>query len=198
MATTLWQIIVRGRRAVGVALALAALLALAGCAGGNASSGEAAVIDVTVDKTDDTAEVTIEDGRALIDVTSASGIGGLTAILSEGDWPEEIVVRLHTRGLERLEIGYANYLIETGVASSDGVNPALMLTVIDEEGNAERASPSAIIYYPTIRVIDDAGQAQATPTIPLPEGSVFEITLPAHFHQETYDSFWLQWIDFYR
>jgi hypothetical protein len=217
--TTLWQTIVRGRP-VAVALALVALLALAGCGGGGASNGdagngnaspnsesagEAAVINVISDKAADTTEVTIEDGRAVLDVTSASGIGGLTAILNEGEWPQEIVVRLHTRGLERLEIGYANYIIETGVPSSDGIALPLMLTVVDDEGNAERISPSADIYYPDIQAVTAAGATAVgplatgeRPAIPLPEDGVFEITLPLHFHQEAYESFWMQWIDFYR
>ena len=178
--------------AAGLGLLLVALLALAGCQGANM-----ATIEVTLDKDDDAATVTVADGRAVIDVRSAGGIGGLTATLTDGQWPAEVVVRLNTRGLERLDFGYGNVQMSTGLSSTGDPNPPLMLTVVDEEGNVQRASPSADIYYPIIRVVDSAGAA-ATPTFPLPAGSVFEIVLPPHFHQEEHPSFWMEWVDFYR
>lgn len=156
-----------------------------------------ATIDVSLDKGDDTATITVADGRALIDVASASGIGGLTATLSSGQWPEEVVVRLDTRGLERLEFGYSNVQMSTGLSSTGDPAPPLMLTVVDEAGNAQRASPSSDIYYPTIRVAGGDGVA-VTPVFPLPAGSAVEITLPRHFHQEKQGTFWMEWIDFYR
>ena len=55
---------------VGAALWVA-LWALIGCAGGNMDT-----VDVTLDKADDSATVTTDSGRVVIDVTSASGIGG--------------------------------------------------------------------------------------------------------------------------
>lgn len=181
-----------GRGLLGLALLLAALLALAGC-----KRTTMATIDVTLDKHDDKATVTVADGRAVIDVTSASGIGGLTAILDDGDWPDEVVVRLNTRGLERLEFGYGNVQISTGLSSTGDPNPPLMLTVVDEAGNVETAPPSSDSYYPVIRAVGSDGVA-ATPVFPLPEGSVFEITLPRHFSELKPESFWMQWIDFYR
>lgn len=177
-------------------LILLAGLLTAGCAGGRANTG---MITVTLDKPiDDTATVSVEDGRAVIDVTSPSGIGGLTAVLGGGDWPDEVVVRLRLRGLERLEFGYSNFLLSTGVSSTGDPNPPLILTVVDEEGHAESASPSSNIYYPTIRFVNAGGQALATPTFPLPEGTIIEVVMPPHFHEQEQNSFWMQWIDFYR
>ncbi len=177
-------------------LILLAGLLSAGCAGARTDTD---MITVTLDKaSEDTATVRGEDGRAVIDVTSPSGIGGLTATLSGGKWPEEVVVRLRLRGLERLEIGYSNVLLSTGVSSTGDPDPPLILTVVDEEGNVQRASPSADIYYPIIRFVDGDGQALATPTFPLPEGTVIEVVMPPHFRQQEQTSFWMQWIDFYR
>ncbi|MBP6788901.1 MAG: hypothetical protein KA170_15025 [Candidatus Promineofilum sp.] len=181
---------------VGAAL-LVALWALAGCAGGNM-----AAIDVTLDKADDRATVTTEDGRVVIDVTSISGIGGLTATADE--WPAEVVVRLRLRGLEGLEIRYGEVTIATGVSSS-GQPAALTLSVVDENGNVQSASPSADIYYPDILAVTPDGTTAVgplavgeRPASPLPEGSAFEITLPPAFMQSDSPSFALHWIDFYR
>ena len=159
-------------------------------------------IDVTLDKADDRATVTTEDGRAVIDVTSAGGIGGLTATAET--WPEEVVVRLRLRGLEGLEIRYGDATIATGVSSS-GQPSALTLSSVDENGNVQSASPSADIYYPDIQAVTPDGTtavgplaAGERPSFPLPEGSAFEITLPPAFQQSGSPSFSVQWIDFYR
>jgi hypothetical protein len=174
------------------------VLLLAGCA-----RGDETMIAVTLDKPiDDRATVTMDDGRAVIDVTSASGIGGLAATADA--WPDEVVVRLWLRGLEGLEIRYGNFIIATGVSSSG--NPStLTLSVVDEEGNVQSVSPSADVYYPNIQAITPDGTtavgplaASERPAFPLPEGSAFEITLPPHFRHEDYPSFTMQWIDFYR
>ena len=180
-----------------VAVALLAALLLGGCAGGNMPA-----IDVTLDKHDDKVTVTTEDGRAVIDVTSASGIGGLTATADA--WPEAVVVRLRLRGLEGLEIRYGDVTIATGVSSS-GQPSALTLSVLDEDGNVQSASPSSDVYYPNIQAVTPDGTtavgplaAGERPPFPLPEGSALEITLPPHFHRDDHPSFTLQWIDFYR
>ena len=180
-----------------VAVALLAALLLGGCAGGDMPA-----IDVTLDKHDDKVMVTTEDGRAVIEVTSFSGIGGLTATADA--WPEAVVVRLRLRGLEGLEIRYGDVTIATGVSSS-GQPSALTLSVLDEDGNVQSASPSSDVYYPNIQAVTPDGTtavgplaAGQRPPFPLPEGSALEITLPPHFHRDDHPSFTLQWIDFYR
>lgn len=163
------------------------------------------MIELSLDRPEyNSAEVTIEDGRALIDVTDRQGINGLNARLVDGDWPAEIVVRLPLRGLEQLWIHYGDLAISTGV-SSTGAPVPLTITVVDEAGNTQSASPSADIYYPDIRAVTPDGPTAVgplatgdRPAIPLPEGSAFEITLPPDFFREAHDSFSMQWIDFYR
>jgi hypothetical protein len=161
-------------------MALAASFILGGCASTNRTED---MIEITFDREDSSsANVTYGDSRAVIDVTDPWGINGLNANLVEGEWPEEVVVRLRLRGLERLEIHYGNYTIATGVSSTGDPDPPLTLTVIDEQGRTQSASPSAYVYYPDIRRTTNG----------------FEITLPPHFHSDHYPSFSMQWIDFYR
>lgn len=142
-----------------------------------------AMIDVTLDNSQNSMGfVSIDDDRALIDVTDPRGINGLTAHLTAGQWPPTITVLLRLGGLEQLEIAYDNITLATGRSSNDSPDPPLMLTVTDEKGNAQTASPSADIYYPDIRRTADG----------------FEIDLPPHFFHEEHPSFSMQWIDFYR
>jgi hypothetical protein len=174
-------------------LIVAAVAALAACAP-NPNTGDNTMIAVITDKAEDEATVTVENGQALIDVTSPSGIGAFEATLVSGVWPDEITVRLHLRGLEQLEIAYDRYTLSTGVSSHSGPGPALMLTVANEDGSTEKAPPSADMWYPTITV----GGGHAGATIPLPPEGSFDVTLPSHFHAGAYPSFRMRWIDFYR
>lgn len=141
------------------------------------------MIAVTLDRPQEaTATVKVEDGRALIDVTDPRGINGLTATLTEGEWPAEVAVLLRLRGLESLEIAYGNIVITTGRSSTDQPDPPLMITVTDADGNAQQAYPSADVYYPAIERTADG----------------YLIPLPPHFFVEQQPSFRMKWIDFYR
>jgi len=171
-------------------MGLGILVIAAGCRAGR----EAVVIDITLDKVDDTATVTASGERALIDVTSVSGIGGLEATLTEGAWPAEVVVRLRTRGLEQLFIRYGAFDIMTGKSSHDSPDPPLILYVEGEDGRVQSAPPSSDVYYPDIRVVNPSAD---NPKLPAADG-YYEIVLPAHFHRGEYPSFSMQWIDFYR
>lgn len=161
-------------------LIVTGLAVLIGCA---TEREQPPMIDITLDRNDNsTAKLLIDDGRAVIDVADPRGINGLTATLAEGEWPAEITVRLNLNGLEQAEIQYGNYLISTGVSSSDSQPLPLILSVTDAQGRVQSASPSAHIYYPAISQMDGG----------------FEITLPPHFFQEKHAAFSLRWIDFYR
>ncbi len=158
---------------------LAGLLLLASCD----ISGQEAMIELTLDRSESAStELTIDDDRALIDVTDPRGINGLTAQLTTGQWPATITVRLRLQGLEQLDIAYDNITLTTGRSSNESPDPPLMLTVTDDQGNAQTASPSADIYYPDIRRTADG----------------YEIDLPPHFFNEAQPSFSMRWIDFYR
>lgn len=140
------------------------------------------MIDITLDHpADSAAALSITDGRAFIDVTDPRGINGLTAVLSAGDWPEEIVVLLRLRGLEHLEISYGDYILTTGRSSNESPNPPVTFSVRDENGDATQL-PAPTSANPAIRHTADG----------------FEITLPPHFFEDDYSSFSIQWIDYYR
>lgn len=141
------------------------------------------MIAITLDRPEvGSAELTLSDSHALIDVTDAHGINGLTATLTEGKWPEQIAIHLRLKGLERLEIHYGLYTIATGKSSNDSPDPPLILYVADQDGKVTQAPVSSSIYFPDISRADDG----------------FDITLPPHFFQEQRPAFSVHWIDFYR
>ncbi len=164
--------------AILIALTLPALTA---CAGDLLNRGPR--VDVTLDRLEDSsAALTLSPDALRLDVTDNRGINGLTARLDSGSWPEAITVHLRLAGLENLEIQYGNYTITTGRSSNESPDPPLMLSVVDEHGQVQTASPSADIYYPDISRTDDG----------------YTITMPPHFFQDHHETFSLRWIDFYR
>lgn len=152
------------------------------------------MIGITLDKLDDTAEVVVEDGRAVIDVTSASGIGGLRADLVEGEWPAEVLVRLRLAGLERLEVGFGHFIVTTSVSSTGDPAPPPTVYRQAADGETKAIADAGEAFYPTVRIVPEAG---SRPAIPLRNG-YFEIELPPAFYAGEPAAFTLQWIDFYR
>ena len=141
------------------------------------------MIDIVLDRPEvGSATLTLSDSHALIDVTDAHGINGLTATLTEGQWPEQITIHLRLKGLERLEIHYGPYTIATGKSSNDSPDPPLILYVADGDGKVTQAPVSSSIYFPDISRTGDG----------------FDVTLPTHFFQEQRPAFSVHWIDFYR
>ena len=155
------------------------MLLLAACS----AEARQPMIDIILDRPEvGSATLTLSDDHALIDVTDAHGINGLTAALTEGQWPEQITIHLRLKGLERLEIHYGPYTIATGKSSNDSPDPPLILYVADEDGKVTQAPVSSSIYFPDISRTDDG----------------FNVTLPTHFFQEQHPAFSVHWIDFYR
>lgn len=144
------------------------------------------MIAVTVDKPGDAATVTLDANQTLIQVSSATGIGGLTAALVDGQWPAQLIVRLRLRGLEHLQIRYGSVTIETGISGRINPSAGFKLSVTEPDGPVESGSSSAGLYYPVIRPGSDD------------VGTFFDITMPAHFLTGSYPDFSLSWVDFYR
>lgn len=152
------------------------------------------MIQITLDKTSDSADVHLDGDRAVIDVRSESGIGGLRAELTEGEWPEEVVIRLHLKGLERLEVGFSEYMVITSVSSTDEPAPLPTVYTISAFNEAKTMTQADSGYYPTIQIVPEEG---SQPAIPLQNG-YFQIGMPRNFYQGDVEAFTLQWIDFYR
>ncbi len=120
----------RGLACVIVLLLVAGIVACT--PGGQTTGGEEPMIEITLDKQDDNALVEYRPGAAIITVDSERGIGGMRAELTEGAWPEAVLVRLRLTGLERLEVAYGPTTIVTVVSSTSDPGPPATLLTRDE------------------------------------------------------------------
>jgi hypothetical protein len=109
--------------------------------------------------------------------------------LATGTSPQQIVLRLHTKGLEEFRLLREGSDIIARVSSGDGSVTQSLRTRDGDERPITSASP----HWLGVRIVSD----RAAPRIPLEQGR-FEITLPKDFLREGGRSFSIRWIDFYR
>ena len=113
-------------------------------------------------------EVTASKRKAGIDVRSQFGIGSGSIHLVRGNWPREIVVRLHLGGLEGFDVSNGT----TSVSRSD-----MQVKMVDKDGK-----PLAGKYLL---------KEQA-------KGAYYEVKLPAQLLGKGVTSLEMSWVDFYR
>jgi len=156
----------------------------------NAQSGDEPVFSVTVKNQNDQINVQYVDSVTVIDVQSPSGIGSAKFDLESGDMPENMLLRLHIKGLEEFRL-VSNQAVVVASGSSGG-----SFSIYDQRVNSSGSEYSITPIDPLwmkIEIVSD----QATKKIPLGQG-YFEITVPKEFLRNAGNSFEIQWIDFYR
>jgi hypothetical protein len=152
---------------------------------------EAGALEIKCDKAADAIKVTVEGGKTILSVTSKSGIGGATIERKAEQWPKELVLRLHLRGLEAFAITSGSLRLTTSVRSHDGTVNRLQVRKDNGELPVDKASP----YWMDIQAFD----AQGKPIKGLPkEGGWFEMTVPKGLLGDGAKAITLGWIDFYR
>lgn len=165
-------------------------LLLAACASGpiGAQPEEPAFIIITKNPEDKVA-IHYEDGAALIDIQSPSGIGSAAFELESGTMPENIMLRLHLMGLEQFRLKSTQEQIAASISSG---NPFHENQISLRSGTESPLLPGHPLWM-EIKVVSD----QAEKRIPLEEG-YFEVTVPQEFIQNAKKTFEIEWIDFYR
>ena len=173
-----------------LSLLLAGIL-MAGCAAPpGAPETPAPVIRVTAEGDGNKLTVSSEGETAIFDVQSESGIGSATIELVSGGFPENIILRLHVKGLEEFQLTYGGTVISATVSSSD--NRSIFQSLATPEESERPITPDNPSWLDIATVSD-----QAKSRIPLDQG-YFEITLPKGLLSARDRSFSIQWIDFYR
>jgi len=170
---------------------LMACLLMTGCAAPpGVSETPASVFSVAAEGDGDELTLSVEGQATVIDVHSRSGIGSAVIKLVSGPSPENVVVRLHLKGLEEFRLSYAEATITASVSSGD--RRSVFQRVAWPDGG-ERPVTRDSPFWLDVQIVSD----QVPPRIPLEQG-YFEITLPRSFLREEQRSFSIQWIDFYR
>ncbi len=141
---------------------------------------------------DDTAISFSEVGGTLfIDITSVSGIGTAEIKRNIDSWPQDVVLRMHLKGLEQFEFMYADTAVTLAISSQQ--DQYMQQSVRQINKAAEPLNPTSDFWMQTEIV-----NADGTPgTIPLTDGSI-NIHVPQDFLDKNSESFTVSWIDFFR
>jgi hypothetical protein len=164
---------------------------LASCASGpmGAPTQEPAFIVITKNP-EDQVDIQYENGIALIDIQSPSGIGSAAFELESGAMPEHMTLRLHLQGLEQFRLTSAQDQVAASVSTGDPSNTENQTLL--SSGRESPLLPGHPLWM-EINIISNQGEQQ----IPLEEG-YFEVTVPQEFIQNAGKTFEIEWIDFYR
>lgn len=119
-----------------------------------------------------------ESGTTVIDVQSPGGIGKADIEFLSGNYPGQIVLRLHIEELEGFKLTYGSTTLS---ASSSGTADAVMQRLIQPDGVERPITPSSPLWMDI-----------------QPEQEYFEIKLPNALTQEKPEVFSFEWVDFYR
>ena len=135
----------------------------------------------------------VNEGTATtININSPRGIGRTTVRPAGDAWPEKIVIRLHLRGLEGLQLRGKTATYSTGFTSSDGGRALRTERRQNVDGAKQEILPVDHPDSIKIRRVSKKGE----PKIPL--DGFFEVHIPAKLLKDSPESFQLHWIDFYR
>ena len=156
----------------------------------NAQSGDKPVFSTTLKNHDDQVNTQHENGTTAIDIFSPSGIGSAQLKLESGPMPERMILRLHLKGLEELQLISNRSTIAASASGSEIFNISDQKVIAS--GNEYFLTPIDPLWM-KIEIIS----SQTDKKIPLEDG-YFEITIPKEFIQSAGNSFEIQWIDFYR
>ncbi len=142
---------------------------------------------------EDAIKVAAEGGGTILSVTSPSGIGAATVERGGGRWPDELILRIHLRGLESLRLSGGGAALGISVLSHGG-NTRLLHLAGRGEGEGPQLTPGDP-GWTDVRAVDARGQ----PVAGLPgEGGWFELTVPKVLLPPVEDTLRLDWVDFYR
>lgn len=131
---------------------------------------------------------------AVVDLYSQRGIGQAALQWIAGDYPTQIVLRLHLAGLEQLRLTYGRTSITLSVASMGPFTVRQELTLFNDAPTTQQLTPDSPYWMPTSL---DGPEVKQEQPIPLRNGWI-KVELPPHLLQTRPPRIMLEWVDFYR
>ena len=148
-----------------------------------------APFQITTKRVDDKVEVEADERKAYFSVQSPSGISQAIIERSGNNWPRIVKLRLHLKGLEKLEFKAGKLTLEGSVSSQDGK------VRLWKNGKEDQPLNTGPPLWMEIQMVGKNGKP--VKTIPLKDG-YFEIRLPKALFENNPESITVNWIDFYR
>lgn len=133
----------------------------------------------------------IADGKAVLSVRN-HGIGAASISRGAGEWQQEIVLRVHLRGLESFKITRGPLVWHASV-QSHGKHESIQTQPVEGK-EAEPLKRGSSLFTGIRRLGADGAPVEGLP----PAGGWFEFRIPRAFLTQDGGEMKLEWIDFYR
>jgi WD40 repeat protein len=147
---------------------------------------------ITSKRNDDRVEVRADQDKTLFTVKSPFGISQAVIEKRQEDaWPKAVVLRLHLKGLSKLQASNGKATIDAAVSSQDGK----MTVRVWKDGKEDMPLDKKNPLWMGIRIV--GGDGKPARELPLKDG-YFEMNLPRSFFEGNPRSITVSWIDFYR
>jgi hypothetical protein len=182
---------VKKRASLLLSAGAAFVLGLAAC-GGSQQNG--IMIKVNTAKPDARFKVEVNNGNAVIEIFSESGIGSAVIEVTSEVSPKKIIMRFHLRGLEALRFSYDENVVTASLSSTSVPQIRQSFSRAGERPIKETAIAADSPYWMKMRVVSSDG---AHDKIPLQNGYI-EVEAPEDFLKNWHRQAAIQWIDFYR
>lgn len=167
------------------------VLSLAGCLCAEPRP-DRPVLEVALRKAEDQATIQWDKSRAVVDVRSKSGIGGMTIRLARGKWPAT-TIRLHLKGFEKFAVSNGEVEVSASVLSHSGNR---ILQSVCRGGEKKRQElREGDPEHLTMAIVDRRPTARGR--IPVGDGYL-DVALPKALLPEGVNTLKVSWIDFYR
>lgn len=136
--------------------------------------------------------------EAIVEIRCERGIDRCTVVRKGKQWPKQLTLRLHLRGLESCKARADDTTVAWAVESTGDHASHSTLTSEKRETQLEAGEPYHTVARPVpspdpVRIVKQSSQ-QAEVLIP----GCFEVPLPAKLLEGNPEQLHLQWIDFYR
>jgi hypothetical protein len=146
-------------------------------------------------------QVGSSDG-VVIEVHSTKGIGSCKLIRCKKDWPDKLILRMHTKGLEQIQLIIANCSkTYSGEFNSSRLQESW--TEITQEtnqaGETKTSSRQKEFESKLLWVMSGSGKEVEPVRLPLEQGQYFQWTVPkAWLAEKNPSSIEIKWVDFFR
>ena len=129
----------------------------------------------------DQVEFEVDANEVRFDIRSQSGIGNAKVELTSEQWPDRIVFRVHTTGLESFKFSYPDTIIEVAV-QSDGEGKVLRSAM--QIGKELQPAGEGTKFYMPLEINETDGW--------------IEVQAPSDFHELKPGHFQVDWVNFFR
>ena len=146
---------------------------------------------ITTKRDTDKVEVKFEKDQTVFSIYSPFGISQAVIERTQEKWPEDVVLRLHLKGLESFRASNGKVTLDAAMSSNDDKQRVRLW----KDGKEDSPLDSKSSYWMDIRMVGSDGKPAKN--IPLKDG-YFEMQLPRAFFDDNPKSITVNWIDFYR